>query len=481
MKNLLFVFLLLAFGYSQCDSTNVFDYYPNMQGCELAGFNFIACTEDNYGYINCGRFSAYQQLLYNADFTNANLEGATFSADTSPNQGWMENTTFTDANLKDTNLSGAYINNVDFTGANLESSDFTNAQINNSTFNGVNMKDAVLEELLVFNTCSFIGANLEESRISFNGWENSNLNFTEANFSGAYIGRDTYFSMGNVSGGNFTDANFTGAHISNIDFYANCTLYQANFHGAYLSTLSFNGTVYKGNFSDANLYDVRFGYDSDITEANFQNANIDCAGYSLLYECDAAGVNFESATFGTCDISESNINNAIFSNVIFEGTLSISSSDIQDTCFDEAAESQISFYSNTGTPNFGICEFEYDDGCAYDDENGDGYDDVSFVAGQSSVDITSDNQAAYDSGFVDGAGSITPEDGIGQSDVDTAYESGYVDGAASVDITTDNDVAYGEGYAIGYDIGALSGDSNGDGVLNVLDLVYFVEIIVNGE
>ena len=49
-------------------------------------------------------------------------------------------------------------------------------------------------------------------------------------------------------------------------------------------------------------------------------------------------------------------------------------------------------------------------------------------------------------------------------------------------ITDDNGDGYDdESYDAGFDIGALSGDSNGDGVLNVLDLVYFVEIIVNGE
>ena len=46
---------------------------------------------------------------------------------------------------------------------------------------------------------------------------------------------------------------------------------------------------------------------------------------------------------------------------------------------------------------------------------------------------------------------------------------------------TDEDGYDDSSYDAGFDIGALSGDSNGDGVLNVLDLVYFVEIIVNGD
>ena len=39
---------------------------------------------------------------------------------------------------------------------------------------------------------------------------------------------------------------------------------------------------------------------------------------------------------------------------------------------------------------------------------------------------------AYNTGYDDGAASITPEDGIGQTDVDNAYNSGYDDGAASI-------------------------------------------------
>ena len=93
----------------------------------------------------------------------------------------------------------------------------------------------------------------------------------------------------------------------------------------------------------------------------------------------------------------------------------------------------------TGSPSGDVCE----ESGGITDDNGDGYDDTS-----------------YDAGFSEGADSVTPEDGIGQSDVDAAYS---------------------EGYDAGFDIGALSGDSNGDGVLDVLDLVYFVEIIVSGE
>ena len=55
------------------------------------------------------------------------------------------------------------------------------------------------------------------------------------------------------------------------------------------------------------------------------------------------------------------------------------------------------------------------------------------------VDITTDNQASYDNGFIAGAASVTPEDGITQATVDAAV--------AAVDITSDNQASYDAGVA----------------------------------
>ncbi len=53
----------------------------------------------------------------------------------------------------------------------------------------------------------------------------------------------------------------------------------------------------------------------------------------------------------------------------------------------------------------------------------------SFEAGVASVDITTDNQAAYDEGFLAGAESI---------DITEDNQEAFEEGVASVDITTDN-------------------------------------------
>ena len=82
--------------------------------------------------------------------------------------------------------------------------------------------------------------------------------------------------------------------------------------------------------------------------------------------------------------------------------------------------------------------------------------DAAFADGAASVDITSDNQAVADQffnwgfndGFGEGAASVTPEDGITQSDVDAAYEQGVAsvtpeDGIGQADV----DAAFANGVA----------------------------------
>ena len=70
---------------------------------------------------------------------------------------------------------------------------------------------------------------------------------------------------------------------------------------------------------------------------------------------------------------------------------------------------------------------------------------------QNVLNIEAAEEASYDSGYAEGAASVTPEDGVSQADVDAAVaavdittdnqavaDAAYADGAASVDVTTDN-------------------------------------------
>ena len=93
----------------------------------------------------------------------------------------------------------------------------------------------------------------------------------------------------------------------------------------------------------------------------------------------------------------------------------------------------------------------------------------SYEAGKNSVDITIDNQDAYDQGYNDGKSAEIPVLELpdfprleGESDADYlnrwresdnqgAYDKGYKEGQDSVDITTDNQDAYDKGYKEGQD------------------------------
>ena len=89
--------------------------------------------------------------------------------------------------------------------------------------------------------------------------------------------------------------------------------------------------------------------------------------------------------------------------------------------------------------------------------------DAAYADGVASV--ICDPNAGYDTGYSDGAASITPEDGIGQADVDAAY----ADGVASVDITSDNSAIADESYLFGYNDGVASVQSDIDALQTLLD------------
>ena len=91
-----------------------------------------------------------------------------------------------------------------------------------------------------------------------------------------------------------------------------------------------------------------------------------------------------------------------------------------------------------------------------------------------------DPNAGYSLGYDDGLASVTPEDGIGQSDVDVAYAAGIAsvtpeDGINQATV----DAAVAIEFAAAYILGAQSGDINNSGFLNVSDIIMYIEKIVS--
>ncbi|MBR56441.1 MAG: hypothetical protein CMH54_00115, partial [Myxococcales bacterium] len=95
---------------------------------------------------------------------------------------------------------------------------------------------------------------------------------------------------------------------------------------------------------------------------------------------------------------------------------------------------------------------------------------ASFQEGVDSVDITTDNQASYDDGFAAGEASVDIT-----TDNQASYDTGFAAGVSSVDITTDNQASYDTGFAAGeasvditsdnqasYDAGFAAGEASVD-------------------
>ncbi|MDA8934676.1 DUF1566 domain-containing protein, partial [Flavobacteriales bacterium] len=85
--------------------------------------------------------------------------------------------------------------------------------------------------------------------------------------------------------------------------------------------------------------------------------------------------------------------------------------------------------------------------------------DAAYAYGAASVDITSDNQVAFD----EGAASVTPEDGISQADVDAAFDEGAASVTPEDGITQEDvDAAIAEVHAM-YE-GWCESDIDNDGI-----------------
>jgi len=261
------------------------------------------------------------------------------------------------------------------------------------------------------------------------------------------------------------------------EYYPNMS--GCNLEGAYLEGVNFSGADLTG----ANLIDA------DLTGANLIDANLSGADlyqskfiYALLTRA-----NFEWTYIHHVDMVGANLSCANLSGAYFYLT------NLTNTIWNE---------------------------CGIADNNGDGYDDVSYEAGAESVDINSD-------GLVDEYPVITVLDGdvqiLTQSDDDEYTDSGAIcqdaqDGSLShavevsgqvvnlriigaytiyyncadsdgnqaitesrtvivqADYSDENDDGYDD---ISYEAGAESGDLNLDGIDNVLDVVILVNNILN--
>ena len=113
MKNLLFSILIVSSVFSQCNESNWWEFYPSMQNCQLSGADLVGVDLSGAD-------------LSGADFSGADLFGASFS---------YANLSL--ANFSWANCTGAYFDFAYLAGANLTGAYFDFAVLSNACLEGV--------------------------------------------------------------------------------------------------------------------------------------------------------------------------------------------------------------------------------------------------------------------------------------------------------------------------------------------------------
>ena len=305
----------------------------------------------------------------------------------------------------------------------------------------------------------------------------------------------------NLGGANLSGADLSGANLSGADL-SEANLQNTNFSGSNLSNASFinvsSGIV---NFTGANMKNV-----------NLQNAQLPQSWFckANLSEADLTNAGFTYTSFAYANVSGANLTEASF----YQGNLSggdFSGADMTEVSFSQ--QTTISFACFEGTINPPIAENHQGtplfEGCAgglhneeHADLNNDGLVDefpsISIIDGSAIVLI----QGSLDQYTDSGASCLDQEDGDITQNVEVSgqvvninipgtYTISYncSDSDENAAQTKDRTVFVippiiadenGDGFDDdGFMAGTQSGDITGDGILNVADLVAYVNIIIN--
>ena len=139
MKNLLFSILIVGSVFSQCNESNWQEFFPYLVGCNLSGVDFSAELEE------AGVFCSMLYLT-NADLSGANLSGASC----------ME------AGYIGVDFSGANLSYTSFRGSNLGLSNFSEAILYETDFWGTTLEGACLEGAVGFEETQYNGTPIFE-------------------------------------------------------------------------------------------------------------------------------------------------------------------------------------------------------------------------------------------------------------------------------------------------------------------------------
>ena len=248
---------------------------------------------------------------------------------------------------------------------------------------------------------------------------------------------------------------------------------------------------------------------ADLSGANLSYADLSGAGLSGadLSGADLKGANLSNATLYQANLSGANLSFANLFGSTFHGI------DLSGVCV-EGAYWFTELWGYEGTPILEGCA-SGDGHCSYEDLDNDGYDDSSYDGGMLAFDTNNDGmndnrpmlsivdsefmmmEKDCDLNYVDsGATCIDMTDGdisyavdVSGDVVNMCIAEGVSNVTYSIQYSCTNSqgftatdtrmVTVYNSYEQGFIDGAQSGDINGDGVLNIIDMVMYIDKIIS--
>jgi len=265
------------------------------------------------------------------------------------------------------------------------------------------------------------------------------------------------------------------------------------------------------NWESYDPWDMQY---CDLSGADL--SGVDLTGADLT-GADLFGADLSGAALIGADLSGTNLSDADLSGADLSGA-ALAGADLSGADLDGTNFSGVNL-CNLSSSGYGECE----ELSGITDENGDGYDDVSFAAGAASVDANNDGlvdafptlsiingnaivliQGTLDEYTDSGASCSDQEDGNISQNVEVSgqvvnmnipgtytvsYDCSDSDGNAA---QTKSRTVFVLGSLIadengdGFDddaflAGAQSGDISGNGTLNITDIIMYIELIINAD
>jgi len=494
MKNLLLIILITATAYSQCNSSNWQQYSPNLEYCDLENVNIA--WEDVSGFN-----------FFGANLMSSNLTGSDFSGAN------LTNAILVDSDLTWTMFVGANLTNANLSGAGLGAADFSNANLSGAILYGVtlfdtNFSNACIEGAYGFPASGYIGQPINEgcANSTIPDWSlNPNdFEYVMAITARAFSGSEEIGMQSDLLGAFYLDQCVGVAEAAEVPPFLGggyAFLIQVYSHNVSGDNINFKfyanseSTMYEiaeniTFISDGIIGDLNSPLMLYIVESDMNNIPVaESATYTLdedsmitisLLASDIDGdvLNFSITDFpSNGSVTQSGGIVTYTPNVNFNGI---------DTFTFVASDGQSN--SNEGTINL-IVNAINDAPYLYPIDDTQIFSGESFVYELYAVDVDGDeliytataNNSTASITITDNILTITPNEVNITFSIIVTVSDGLATASSEFILTVIEPESCEEEYSQGFLDGSATGDVNGDGILNIIDIVQSIDLILNGE